>query len=87
MTEHTNTLPPPYPHSVFLNYLSTVGVHWGNNVKVVVVGFPACSLLTGRTRICISAGHTREDLEYAIEKLEEVVHKCFLRYGRSAIGA
>ncbi|CAM9498846.1 unnamed protein product, partial [Laminaria digitata] len=54
---------------------------------VVVVGFPATSLLTGRTRICVSAGHSREDLEYAMEKMEEVVEKCFLRYGRSAIGA
>lgn len=55
--------------------------------KVVVVAFPATSLTTGRTRICISAGHTREDLEYAVDKLEEVVHKCFLRYGNNAMGA
>ena len=56
------------------------------NKQVVVVGFPATPLLTGRTRICISAGHSREDLEYAVEKLEEVVDKCFMRYGRSAMG-
>ncbi|CAN0410081.1 unnamed protein product, partial [Ascophyllum nodosum] len=54
---------------------------------VVVVGFPATSLVKNRTRICISAGHTREDLEYAIETLEEVVDKCFLRYGRNTTGA
>lgn len=54
--------------------------------QVVVVGFPATPLLTGRTRICISAGHTREDLEHAVEKLEEVADKCFLRYSRSAVG-
>lgn len=53
---------------------------------MVVVGFPATPLLSGRTRICISAGHSREDLEYAVEMLEEVVDKCFLRYGRSAMG-
>lgn len=50
------------------------------------MGFPATPLLTGRTRICISAGHSREDLEYAVEKLEEVVDKCFMRYGRSSMG-
>lgn len=58
-----------------------------NNGQVVVVGFPATALTSGRTRICISAGHSREDLEYAVEKLEEVADKCFLRYGRSAMGA
>lgn len=55
--------------------------------QVVVVGFPATALTSGRTRICISAGHSREDLEYAVEKLEEVADKCFLRYSRSAIGS
>ncbi|CAM9894528.1 unnamed protein product [Sphacelaria rigidula] len=56
-------------------------------LAVVVVGFPATALTSGRTRICISAGHSREDLEYAVEKLEEVADKCFLRYSRSAIGS
>lgn len=55
--------------------------------QVVVVGFPATPLLAGRTRICISAGHSREDLEYAVEKLDEVAERCFLRYGRNAMGS
>lgn len=33
----------------------------------VVVGFPATSLLLVRARICISAAHSHEDLEYALE--------------------
>ncbi|CAN0046679.1 unnamed protein product [Choristocarpus tenellus] len=60
---------------------------YDRGLAVVVVGFPATSLMSGRTRICISAGHTREDLEEAMDKLEEVVDKCFLRYGRGATGA
>ncbi|CAM9989338.1 unnamed protein product, partial [Discosporangium mesarthrocarpum] len=55
---------------------------YDRGLAVVVVGFPATSLMTGRTRICISAGHTREDLEEAMNKLEEVVDKSLLRYNR-----
>lgn len=50
------------------------------NLAVVVVGFPATPLLLTRTRFCISAGHTREDLEKALEAIEEVVDLCGLRY-------
>jgi serine palmitoyltransferase len=42
------------------------------HVAVVVVGFPATSLLTARARICISASHTREDLDYSLLVLREV---------------
>lgn len=43
------------------------------NVAVVVVGFPATPLLLGRTRVCISASHSREDLEAALEVFRDVV--------------
>jgi hypothetical protein len=36
-------------------------------VALVVVGFPATPLLTARARICISAAHTRKQLDYALE--------------------
>jgi serine palmitoyltransferase len=42
------------------------------HVAVVVVGFPGTSLLTARARICISACHTREDLDYSLRVLREV---------------
>ena len=35
-------------------------------LAVVAVGFPACSLMTARMRLCISSAHTREDLEWAL---------------------
>ncbi|CAM9846182.1 unnamed protein product, partial [Phaeothamnion confervicola] len=53
-------------------------------VAVVVVGFPATSLMSGRTRICVSAGHTRADLEEAVAKLRDVVEWCFLAYNKNA---
>jgi hypothetical protein len=36
-------------------------------VAVVTVAFPATPLLLSRARICISASHTREDLEQALQ--------------------
>lgn len=42
------------------------------HVAVVVVGFPATPLLTARARICISAAHTRSDLDFALRVLREV---------------
>ena len=41
-----------------------------HHVAVVVVGFPATSLLTARVRICISACHTRSDLDYCLKVLQ-----------------
>ncbi len=55
-------------------------------VAVVVVGFPATSLLMGRSRICISAAHTREDLHEALKVVEEVGKKCLLRYANNGLG-
>jgi hypothetical protein len=37
------------------------------HVATVVVAFPATPLALARTRICISAAHSREDIEYALE--------------------
>jgi serine palmitoyltransferase len=34
---------------------------------MVVVGFPATALLMSRCRVCISASHSKEDLDYALE--------------------
>jgi len=54
-------------------------------VAVVVVGFPASPLLLGRTRFCISAAHTREDLDYALKVIEEVIDLVGVRFGSPII--
>ncbi len=41
-------------------------------IAVVVVGFPATNLLESRSRFCLSAAHTREDLEDALRKIDKV---------------
>ncbi len=55
-------------------------------LAVVVVGFPATPISLSRARICISAGHTREDLDFALEKIEEVANLLKLKYQKSTFG-
>ncbi|CAL9750872.1 unnamed protein product [Musa acuminata subsp. burmannicoides] len=42
------------------------------NVAVVTVGYPATPVLLARARICISASHTREDLNKGLKVISEV---------------
>ncbi len=55
-------------------------------LAVVVVGFPAVPILMSRARFCISAGHTREELDKALKELDEVADLLKLRYARSTFG-
>mmetsp|Transcript_33550 Transcript_33550/g.71534 ORF Transcript_33550/g.71534 Transcript_33550/m.71534 type:complete len:687 (-) Transcript_33550:29-2089(-) len=55
-------------------------------LAVVVVGFPAVPILMSRARFCISAGHTREELDRALGELDEIADLLKLRYARSTFG-
>jgi serine palmitoyltransferase len=55
-------------------------------LAVVVVGFPAVPILMSRVRFCISAGHTREDLDESLEKIEEVATILNLKYAHNICG-
>jgi serine palmitoyltransferase len=55
-------------------------------LAVVVVGFPAVPILVSRARFCISAGHTRQDLDRALAEIDEVADICKIRYNRSIYG-
>jgi len=55
-------------------------------LAVVVVGFPATSVILSRARFCISAGHTRADLEKAVQIIDEVAQLICLKYNKSSIG-
>jgi len=50
------------------------------NVAVVVVGYPATALFEARCRLCISAAHTKEDLDRAIQAIDEVATIVGIRY-------
>lgn len=41
-------------------------------LAVVVVGFPATPIISSRVRFCVSASHTRADLDRTLEIVEEV---------------
>jgi hypothetical protein len=45
---------------------------YSRHIAMVVVGFPATALLLCRCRVCISASHTREDLDYALDCLRDL---------------
>lgn len=49
-------------------------------IAVVVVGFPATDRNTGRARFCLSAGHTREDLDNALQAINEVGDHCHVKF-------
>lgn len=49
-------------------------------IAVVVVGFPATPLLTARARLCMSAAHTREQLEWAVRVIDELADVVGLRF-------
>jgi len=51
-------------------------------VAVVVVGAPATHMNESRARFCISAAHTKDDLERALREIEEVGDLCLLRYAK-----
>merc|ERR1719198_791963 len=55
-------------------------------LAVVVVGFPATSVVLSRSRFCVSAGHSREDLENAVKDIAEVAKMLKLRYAKSSFG-
>jgi len=55
-------------------------------LAVVVVGFPAVPILESRARFCISAGHTREQLDCALKEIEVVADILKLRYANSTFG-
>lgn len=53
---------------------------------MVVVGFPATAIHLGRSRFCISAGHSREDLEYVVKVVAEVSELLNLCYEKRLMG-
>ena len=58
---------------------------YDRGIAVVVVGFPASPLLLSRTRFCISAAHTRKDLDWALERIEEVCEAVGLKYAKNLL--
>lgn len=53
-------------------------------IATVGVGYPATPLYEGRIRICLSAGHTKEQLDYALDVIDKVADELGLKYSRKS---
>uniref|UniRef100_A0A336LUV0 serine C-palmitoyltransferase n=1 Tax=Culicoides sonorensis TaxID=179676 RepID=A0A336LUV0_CULSO len=51
-------------------------------IAVVGVGFPATPIMEGRIRFCLSAAHTKEQLDYALSVIDEIGDTLGLKYSR-----
>lgn len=47
---------------------------------LIGAGYPATPLSTGRVRFCISAAHTKEMLDRALEVMDEIGDKIGIKY-------
>ncbi|DAZ92661.1 TPA: hypothetical protein N0F65_006470 [Lagenidium giganteum] len=59
---------------------------WARKLAVVTVGFPVTPLLLGRARFCISAAHTKEDMDHALKALAEVSELTRTRFAQRLLG-
>ncbi|CAH0714031.1 unnamed protein product, partial [Brenthis ino] len=66
----------------FSKMAATVERLTARGIATVGVGFPATPLNKARIRFCLSAAHTREQLDYCLDAIEAVVDELGLRYSR-----
>ena len=64
-----------------INFPPIATVH--PQVAVVMASYPATDLLLSRARFCVSAGHSKEDLEKAIDVITEIGNLCLLNYNKN----
>ncbi|XP_060532546.1 serine palmitoyltransferase 2 isoform X2 [Cylas formicarius] len=81
---HGNEDSPVVPLLVYLYSKIAIMVRTliKEKIATVGVGYPATPLFEGRIRICLSAGHTKEQLDYALDVIDRVADECGLKYSR-----
>lgn len=52
-------------------------------IVVVIVGYPATPLVLGRVRFCVSAAHTKEDLDKILIATDEIGGALGLKLGKA----
>ncbi|KAI9793839.1 MAG: serine palmitoyltransferase, long chain base subunit [Peltula sp. TS41687] len=55
-------------------------------IAVVVVGYPATELVSSRARFCVSAAHTKEDLDRVLAACDEIGNILQLKYSSGIAG-
>ena len=53
-------------------------------IAVVVVSFPATTMTTSRVRFCVSASHTKEDIDEVLRACDEIGDVLGLKYHKSS---
>lgn len=81
---HGNDDSPVVPILVYLYSKIVIMVRtlYKHQIATVGVGYPATPLYEGRIRICLSAAHTREQLDYALDIIEKVAEEVGLKHSR-----
>ena len=67
---------------VCFNFRAVVRTLKQKKIATVGVGFPATPLMEGRIRFCLSAGHTKKQLDYALDIISDISDKLGLKYSR-----
>ncbi|KAJ8657934.1 hypothetical protein O0I10_006462 [Lichtheimia ornata] len=49
-------------------------------IAICVVGYPATPIISSRARFCVSASHTREDLDHTLKEISEVGDLLMLKF-------
>lgn len=55
-------------------------------ISVVVVGYPATPLVSSRARFCVSAAHTKDDLDRLLEACDEIGNILQLKFSSGVAG-
>ncbi|KAG7192514.1 serine palmitoyltransferase component [Scheffersomyces spartinae] len=55
-------------------------------IAVVIVSYPATPIISARARLCVSAALTKEDLDYILEKINEVGELIYLKFSSGIAG-
>lgn len=77
-------LPVLFYNAAKLRYASTELLR--RHIAAVVVGFPAVPLLLARVRLCISASHTREQLDYIAAHIDAIADMMWMRQNSGVFG-
>lgn len=55
-------------------------------ISVVIVGYPACPLITSRARFCVSAAHNKDDMDRLLAACDEIGDVLQLKFSSGAAG-
>lgn len=70
---------------IIVIYSAVVRELLDRKIAAVGVGFPATPIMAGRIRFCLSAAHSKEQLDHALDIINDVAEKLGLKYSRKPI--